>query len=119
MKQKKVWFERMTKPLICIGLALFLVSVAIPSGFIHAGGRVKPEMRLPEYYPYGFDGMGHIFSITRDEVVIDDEGFTLSPEVEYHTLDIEDASSAFFREGAFVGYLLRSESEIVSLWLLE
>ena len=107
--------------LICTGLVLVLMGMVIPFGFAHAqSGRVKPEMIFPDHYPYsGFHGMGYILTISRNEAVIDDKVFVLSPDVAYHTLEIEHASSAFFSTGQRVGYLLKSEKEIKSLWLIE
>ena len=101
-QSKKAWLS-IEKTLICIGLALFLVGASMPSGLVRAGGWVKPEMVFPEHYPYGFHGMGTIYSIAGDKVVIDDEGFTLAPSVEYHTLNIENASNALFQPGKKVG----------------
>ena len=120
MKQKKkTCFGRAKHILISAGLALFIAGVAIPSGFSYAEGKIKPEMVLPKGYPNGFNGYGYIDRIARDEVVIDDAYFKLSPSIEYNTPTRRDASKAFFRPGVLVGYLTSSENEIVSLWLLE
>ena len=121
MKQnKKGWFGRRKRFLICIGLVLFLVGMVIPCGFAHAQSRlVKPEMVFPEYYPYGFHGMGYILSIEQAQIVIDDSVYALSSDVTYHTLEIENASSAFFRQGKRVGYILADQKVIKSLWMIE
>lgn len=121
MKQnKKGWFGRRKKSLICIGLVLFMVGMVIPCGFAHGQSQlVRPEMAFPEYYPYGFHGMGYILSIEQDQIVIDDNVYALSPDVTYHTLEIKNASSAFFRPGMRVGYLFDSEEKIKSLWMIE
>jgi hypothetical protein len=122
MNQKnKVWSDRIKRFLICTGLVLVFVGMVIPSGLIHAQSvRVKPEMVFPDHYPYGgFHGMGYILTISMDIAVIDDEVFAISPDAAYHTLDIENASRAFFGPGMRVGYLLDSEGNIQSLWLLE
>jgi hypothetical protein len=120
-QRNKVWSGRMKRFLICTGLVLVLVGMIIPCDLAHAqGGRVKPEMVFPDYYPYsGFHGMGYILTISKDEVVIDDKVFVFSPDVTYHTPEIENASSAFFRPEMRVGYLLDSEGKIKSLWLIE
>jgi hypothetical protein len=117
----KVRFGRIKKSLICIGLFLFMAGMAMtPFGFALAQERlIRLEMDFPDYYPYGFHGMGTILSIERDRVVIDDKGFALSSAVTYHTLEIEHASSAFFRPGKRVGYLFDSERRIKSLWMIE
>ncbi len=121
MKQnKKGWFGRRKKSLICIGLVLFMVGMVIPCGFAHGQSQlVRPEMAFPEYYPYGFHGMGYILSIEQDQIVIDDSLYALSPDVTYHTLEIENASSAFFRPGKRVGYRFDSKGKIKSLWMIE
>jgi hypothetical protein len=121
MKQNsKIRFGGINKSLICIGLVLFIVGMVIPCSFAQAQSRlVKPEMVFPEHYPYGFHGMGYIGMIGQDQIVIDDKGFALSPDVTYHTLEIENASSAFFRAGQRVGYLLDSEGKIKSLWMIK
>ena len=120
-QRNKVWSGGIKRFLICTGLVLVLMGMVIPSGFAHAqGGRVKPEMVFPDHYPYsGFHGMGYILTISRNEAVIDDKVFAFSPDVAYHTLEIENASSAFFRSEMRVGYLLDSEGKIKSLWLIE
>ncbi len=120
-QRNKVWSGGIRRLLICTGLVLVLMSMVVPSGLAHAqGGRVKPEMVFPDHYPYsGFHGMGYIISISSDDVVINDKIFALSPDVAYHTLAIENASSAFFRPKMRVGYLLDSEGRIKSLWLIE
>ena len=120
-QRNSIWPGGMKRLLICIGLVLVLMGMVIPSGLAHAqSGRVKPEMVLPDYYPYsGFHGMGYILSISSDHAVIDDKMFAFSPDIVYHTLEIENASSAFFHPGMRVGYLLDSEGDIKSLWLIE
>jgi hypothetical protein len=120
-QKKKVWSGGMKRFLLCTGLILVLMGMVVPSGVAQAqGGRVKPEMVFPDHYPYsGFHGMGYILTISRDVAVIDDKVFEFSPDVTYHTLEIENASSAFFRPEMRVGYLLDSEGEIKSLWLIE
>jgi len=120
-QRNKVWSGGIKRFLICTGLVLALMGMVFPCEFAHAQGRrVKPEMVFPEHYPYsGFHGMGYIFTISKDDAVIDDKVFVLSPDVAYHTLEIENASSAFFRPEMRVGYLLDSKKEIKSLWLIE
>ena len=118
-KRKKISRQRIRQIFICIGLALFILVMAIPSGLSYAQGRVKPEMVLPKHYPNGFHGFGRIDRIGRDEMVIDDMYFRLSPSVQYHTPTSKNVSPAFFKKGDLVGYLTISEKEITSLWLLE
>jgi hypothetical protein len=77
------------------------------------------EYGFPKYYPASFDGSGRIDRLAADEVVIHDILFKFSPEVEYHTRTTQNASSAWLKEGQFVGYITNSRREIVSLWLIE
>ena len=120
-QRNKLWSGSIKRLLICTGLILALMSMVIPFGFTHAQGvRVKPEMTFPDHYPYsGFHGMGHILTISENDTVIDDKVFAFSSDVTYHTLEIENASRAFFRASHRVGFLLNSEGKIKSLWLLE
>ena len=82
---KKILPGRIKYILLCTGLAVFFVSIAIPAGVTHAQGRVKGEWVLPKHYPDGFDGYGRIYTITADKVVIDDSVLKLSASVEYST----------------------------------
>ena len=120
-QRNKLSSGRMKRLVICIGLILALMSMVIPFGFAQAqNGRVKPEMAFPDHYPYnGFHGMGTILTISENDAVIDDKVFAFSSDVAYHTQEIENASSAFFRAGQRVGYILDLEGNIKSLWLLE
>ena len=105
---------------ICVGLALFLVNIALPASVGYSAQKgFEGDRVLPEHYPDRFDGGGPIDRITEDEAVIGDMLWKLSPDVRYHTPSIENASSAWFKEGKFVGYITNSRREIVSLWLIE
>ena len=103
---------------VCVGLALFLVGM-VPVEVVYARPSPKIEEPFPDYYPDGFNGHGPIDRIEADEVVINDTLFKLSLEVEYHTRTTQNASSAWFNAGKFVGYITNSNLEIVSLWLIE
>ena len=120
MKQNnRLWFGRIGKALLCAGLILVLMGIGVPSGICQGAKWVKPEMVFPEHYPYGFHGMGEIGRIGVRDIVIDDAHFELSPEVKYHTLNIKNASKAFFRPGMRVGYIIAHEKVIESIWLIE
>ncbi len=99
-------------------LVLLIVCLALPTGVCYGQGRVKGEWVLPKHYPDGFDGMGHINSIAKDEIVIDDSSHKLSPFVKYATPTRKYALRSQFRAGDFVGYITDSKQEIISLWLL-
>ena len=115
----KMFIRRIKYIFICMGLALFLVSVALPTGVVHAFQGFKEGSVRPEHYPNKFDQIGRVDRIELDEAVINDCLFKLSPGIKYHTPSIENASSAWFKEGQFVGYIINSKREIVSLWLIE
>ena len=104
---------------ICVGLALFLLSMALPAGVAQALQGYKEGSAIPEHYPNKFEQIGRVDRIELDEVVINDCLFKFSPDVEYHTQSIENASSAWFKEGKLVGYITSSRRVIVSLWLIE
>ena len=118
-QRKRRSHGKTTLVFICIGLALFLVSQAMSSGLGYAQGRVKPEMVLPKGYPDGFDLYGHIDRIDQNTVVIDDEPFTLSPDVTYSIPTRLNASKAYFKKGVLVGVLTNAKGHAISLWLLE
>ena len=120
MREDNTTFVRRIKhTAICLGLALFLVGIVVPIEVGYARPSPKIEEPFPDYYPEGFNGQGPIDRIAADEVVINDTLFKLSPDVEYHTRTTQNASSAWFDAGKFVGYITNSNLEIVSLWLIE
>ena len=83
--------------------------------------KVKPEWKMPDFYPAdGFDGMGRINEIVVNDgiVVIDDSEFRLSSYAEYHTPTYKNAPGALFKQGDQVGYILDSEKNITSMWLI-
>lgn len=104
---------------ICVGLALFLVTLVLPTGGVQALQGFEDGSVIPGHYPNKFDQIGRVDRIELDEVVINDCLFKFSPGIKYHTPSVENASSAWFKEGQFVGYITNSKREIVSLWLIE
>ena len=104
---------------ICVGLALFLSTLALQVGVVQALQGFEDGSAIPEHYPNEFDQIGRVDRISLDDVVINDCHFKLSPAIRYHTQSIENASSAWFKEGKFVGYITNSRRAIVSLWLIE
>jgi hypothetical protein len=118
-KNKKICFGMTKQIFISVVLALVIAGVAIPPGLSRAGDRIKPEMVLPKAYPDGFNAYGHINTIDDKIVVIDDEPFTLSPDVTYNIPTRLNASKAYFKGGVLVGVLTNAKGEAKSLWLLE
>jgi len=120
MKKKgKISLERLRHMLVCTGMALCLVGAAMPDGLSHAQRRHKPEVKLPNFYPDGFHGYGRLNRIGQDEVVIRDSLKRLAPVVTYHTPDNQNATKAYFTRGDLVGYMIDSDRQVVSLWLIE
>ncbi len=111
-------FAKLRHILVCLGLALFLMTTGIPADLSHAQKRYKPEVVLPPDYPNGFDGWGRIEMLTENGVTIRDELIRMKPYVTYHTPTNMDSSSAEFNNGDLVGYLTDPEGEITSLWLI-
>jgi len=105
--------------LSCVGLALFFLSAALPSGLAHAQQRVKPEVVLPKHYPDGFDGLGRIERISETEVVIDDTLYRFAPRAEFSTPERSNVSLYTFKPGAKVGFMKSGKKQIISLWLIE
>lgn len=114
---KKKWAGKIKQMLICTALALCLGMWANPP--CYAQRLVKPEMVLPEHYPDGFNGCGHIDSIKDDLVVIDDIPYKLSPYVVYNSPARRNVSMGYFPPGVFAGFLTNAEDEVISLWLIE
>jgi len=112
-------FGKLRHILVCLGLALFLVSVGIPADLSHAQKRYKPEVVLPPEYPNGFDGFGRLEMLEENGVTIQDVLIKLAPYVTYHTPTNEDSFSVDFNPGDLVGYLKNLEGEIISLWLIQ
>ena len=118
-KKEQISLERLRHMLVCTGVAICLVGAAMPDGLSHAQRRYKPEVKLPTFYPDGFHGYGRLDRIDRDEVVIRDSLKRLAPAVTYHTPDNKNATRAYFKSGDLVGYMIDSDSQVFSLWLIE
>lgn len=98
-----------------LALVLLCGSILFPTGG-YAQGPYKGEWILPQHYPNGFDGWGHIDRLAPDEIVIDDTLYKLSPSVTYNTSVKTNVSTSLFGVGNVVGYLQSPAGEIISLW---
>ena len=106
--------------IICMGLAIFVGGLFIPATVSAEDQKVKPERIMPKHYPPGgFDGFGHIYRISKEEVVIDDRFFKLARWVKYVTPNDNITSRSDFEVGDLVGYLENSDREINSMWLIK
>jgi len=118
-ENNKTSIRHITRIAIFVCGVLFLVGMVLLPGVTQAFQGFKEGSALPEHYPNKFEQIGRVDRIELDEVVINDCLFKFSPDVEYHTPSVENASSAWFKKGQFVGYITNSRREIVSLWLIE
>jgi len=100
-------------------LLCFVITAVLPSGFSHAQRLRKGEWILPKHYPNGFHGIGFLDRISEKDMVVNDHLLRLSPSVTFNTATVKNGSKAWFRVGSYVGYLLNSQKEVVSLWLLD
>ena len=98
---------------------LLIVGVALPIGTSYAQRKVKGEWIMPKHYPDGFDGMGYIDRIGKDEIVINDcSYYRFSPFVQFSTPTRKRASRSQFRPGDLVGYIANQKKQIEALYLL-
>ena len=104
-----------------IGVSLFMVILVMVtfSGFGYADGPDNGGVTVPQHYPEKFAGVGRIDRMAKNEIVIDDSLYKLSPFATFHTPKRSDVSTAWFRLGNLVGFLTNDEREITSLWLLK
>lgn len=63
-----------------------------------------------------FSSVGNIARLTTDVIVVNDILFKLSDDIKYYAKDGSPGSASNFHPGNYVGYLLDSQGEIVSLW---
>ena len=105
--------------LLGIGLVLGLVVLAAYSGTIYGEGFLGERADFPSYYPERFDGIGRIDRIARDEIVISDSLYKLSPYATYATPKRKTAQRTRLDIGNLVGFVANEKNEIVSLWLIE
>jgi len=110
---------RITHALLSIVAALLIVGLGLPGAVCHAKKAAQGEWAFPEHYPKKFDGEGHIYSIGKDGIVIDDRGFGFSPLVQFSTPTRERASRSQFRPGDLVGYIANENKQIEGLYLLK
>ena len=118
-ENNKIFLGRMKYILIGVGLVVFCFSTVFPSLISYAQRQGKAEWVLPKHYPDTFDGTGSIDRIAKDEIVINDCWYGFSPFVKFATPKRKHAARSQFRPGHFVGYMVNSEKQIISLWLLK
>lgn len=110
------------RSIACLILMICLVAPAVLPDASHAQRRYFKEewlSALPDFYPRGFDGYGHIDRINLEEVVIDDVFFKLALDIRYVTPRRRHATSNSFEAGRLVGYILNDRHKIESLWFIQ
>jgi len=109
---------RITHALVVMVAVFLIVGLGLPGSVCHGKKAAKGEWAFPEHYPKKFDGEGHIYSIGKDGIVIDDRSFGFSPFVQFSTPTRKRASRSQFRPGDLVGYIANQKKQIEALYLL-
>ena len=101
-----------------VSVLIFLVSffVALPESA--EAGSPRGEDFITGRSLSDFDGVGHIDSMEKGRLVIDDCSRTLSSGVKYYKPGPIKISASAFSAGSRVGYVENRNGQIVSLWLL-
>ena len=105
--------------LVGIGVVLVFIMLAFYSGITSGEGFLGERTNFPSYYPEKFNGIGRIDRIARDEIVISDSLYKLSPYAKYATPTRKTVPRARLDAGDLVGFITNANDEIVSLWLIE
>ena len=105
--------------LIFMGLALLVAGLSFPSSAVSDEVLEKGRWVKPDHYPGKFHGMGIIDKIHDDGIIINDRKHFFSLYFRCHTPGEMNVSIFVFREGNYVGYMLNSEHEMETLYLLK
>jgi hypothetical protein len=103
---------------IGLGLVLGVAAMVAYAGPGYGAAYLSEERVLPSHYPQEFDGLGHIDRIGKNEIVVDDSLHTLASSVTYATATSKHGSSSDFRVGDYVGFVINSEKQITSIWMI-
>jgi len=109
---------RIPQALLVMVALVLIAGLSLPGAVCHAKKAAIGEWAFPEHYPKKFNGEGHIDSIGKDGIVIDDRSFGFSPFVQFSTPTRERASRSQFRPGDLVGYIANDKKQIEALYLL-
>ena len=101
-------------------LALFLMTVlSVTTVYEFAGAdELRGEGYIRGLSLSDFDGVGHIDSIDKDRIVIDDRSRKLPSGTGYYKPGPVKISASAFSVGSRVGYVEDRNGRITSLWLL-
>jgi hypothetical protein len=107
---------------VSIGLTLLIALGIFAGGLMSAQSVMGQQWKnWPAYYPDAFDGEGilnYVF-FAKHQIVLGDSTYKLSTTVGFYTMEVENASSSWFKPGKRIGYLKNSKGEITALYLLE
>jgi hypothetical protein len=84
----------------------------------YPGQSYKVDFIIFDHYPDRFDGIGRLDELREDAVIIEDSMINLAPNVKFRGPKKGSASKNLFKPGQRVGYIVGTNKEIVSLWLL-
>jgi hypothetical protein len=114
---------------VLLAVLLLTVTLSIGSaGTAWAGSRTgntaaidtgDGERPLHHGYPVQFSGVGTIDRITNKIAVIDDSFFEFDERASFNTPRSRHTSSSRFQPGDVVGYLINSDGQIESLWMIQ
>jgi hypothetical protein len=105
--------------LVGIGVVLGFIMLTFYSGITSGEGFLGERADFPSYYPEKFNGIGRIDRIARDEIVISDSLYKLSPYAKYATPKRKTVQRTRLGIGNLVGFVTNEKNEIASLWLIE
>ena len=78
----------------------------------------KTESKYPEHYPKYFHGWGRIAYFEKNELVINDMDYRVSPRATFHTPDDNYASRYIFTKGKLAGFLFDENGEYIEGYYL-
>ena len=111
--------QRSALPGTVILVLSLLVFFSVAVGLRHAGaGQYRGEGYITGSSLSDFSGAGHIDSMDKDKMVIDDCSKRLSSRVKYYKPGPIKIPKTAFAVGSRVGYVEDRNGEIISLWLL-
>jgi len=105
--------------LVGIGVVLGLAVLVGYPGTTSGEGFLGERADFPSYYPEKFNGIGRIDRIARDEIVISDSLYKLSPYATYATPTRKTVPRTWLDVGNLVGFITNEKNEIISLWLVK
>lgn len=109
---------RIPQTFLIMAALVLIAGLSLPGSLCHAKNAAKGEWAFPDHYPKKFDGQGHIYSIGKDRIVIDDRSFGFAGYRIFSTPTRRQVSKSHFNPGDLVGYLVNEKKQIEGLYLL-